>query len=89
MTADRIPNSNTLLKEIKKTHLRSNQYGIDPNSICNLDQVQLSAEGLEFLRQELACYYQVASSTMLDLYGFFPNDVLWGIYHKCRFTSEA
>jgi transcriptional regulator with PAS, ATPase and Fis domain len=73
MTADRIPYSNTLLQEIKKSHLRSKQYGIDPDSTCNLDQIRLSPEALESLRQEHADYYQVALSTMQDLHGFFPN----------------
>ena len=73
MKADSIPYSNTLLQEIKKSHLRSKLYGIDPDSTCNLEQVRLSPEALESLRQEHSDYYQVALSTMQDLHGFFPN----------------
>jgi sigma-54 dependent transcriptional regulator, acetoin dehydrogenase operon transcriptional activator AcoR len=71
MMPNRIASSGTLLQEIKKSHERSKQFGIDPNSTCNHDQVRLTPVELESLRHENADYYQIALSTMRDLYEFF------------------
>jgi hypothetical protein len=37
----KIAYSSTLLQEIKKSHERSKQFGIDPNSTCNHDQYSI------------------------------------------------
>lgn len=71
MMPNKIAYSSTLLQEIKKSHERSKQFGIDPDSTCNRDQVRLTPEALASLRNENADFYQIALSTINDLYEFF------------------
>ncbi|MEI6213820.1 MAG: sigma 54-interacting transcriptional regulator [Desulfuromonadales bacterium] len=66
-----IPIYKNLASEIEKSHARSRQYGVNPNTIVSKDHVRLSSEALSDLRQKNAALVQVASDGLRKLYELF------------------
>lgn len=73
MQKSSIPIYKYLKDEIKKSHIRSKRYGIDPNIIVNTNQARLSDEALSNMRKENSVLIQVASASMQKLYELFQG----------------
>lgn len=73
MLRNSIPIYKYLKQEIEKSHARSREYGIDPNTIVDKNQVRLSDEALAQLLDANAGLIQVATASMQKLYELFQG----------------
>ena len=70
MNAYTIPDPEVLQQEIRASHERCRQYGVDPDNRCAPGQVRLSPEALERRRDTNRAFLDVAVAQMRELYQF-------------------
>ena len=63
----------SLESEIRQSHERSRQYGIDPNKIINPKHVRLSPKSLQDLLEENQDYFSIDSGQMEELFCLFTE----------------
>jgi sigma-54 dependent transcriptional regulator, acetoin dehydrogenase operon transcriptional activator AcoR len=63
----------SLESEIRQSHERSRQYGIDPNKIVNPEHVQLSFKALQDRQEDNQDYFSIASRQMAELFSLFAG----------------
>ncbi len=73
MLRNSIPIYKHLKQEIEKSHARSREYGIDPNTIVDKNHVRLSEDALALLLQNNSLLVQVATASLQKLYDLFQG----------------
>lgn len=63
----------SLETEIRQSHLRSRQYGIDPNKFVNPDHVHINSDALEQRKRDNQDYFDIASHQMEELFRLFSG----------------
>ncbi len=70
MSAYTIPDPGVLQQEIRASHERCRQYGVDPHNRCTPGQIRLSPEALERRREMNRAFLDVAVAQVRELYQF-------------------
>ena len=70
MSAYTIPDPGVLQQEIRASHERCRQYGVDPHNRCTPGQIRLSPEALERRRERNRAFLDVAVAQVRELYQF-------------------
>ena len=73
MLRNSIPIYQSLKLEIERSHTRSKQYGIDPDTIVNEAHICLSDEELSDLLQNNSILVKIATTSIEKLYELFQN----------------
>jgi hypothetical protein len=70
MTAYSIPDLETLQREIRASHERCRQFGVDPNDTCNLFQKRLKPDELAVRLEQNRDFLEIATAQIGELYQF-------------------